>query len=162
LRGSLGDIQSDYEAAMKAKRAQEAGPAPVIEKSPRDAFRKVALGVPLDKTGRAKCATKELTNPYDLALEFKHRLAAGEGRLAIARSKGLPSVAVINNRLRLLDLIPEAVKHVRAGDLSANAAYGLALAPKDAQSAILESIMSKTLRTVEDIKRAGREARKAA
>jgi hypothetical protein len=97
-----------------------------------------------------------IQSPYDQALEFKQRIDDGETMATIA------TPALIRNRLQLLKLIPEAIEDVRDGRLSATAAYGVSLAPQAAQLAILDAIRSKKLHDVEAIKRAGREARKAA
>jgi ParB family chromosome partitioning protein len=100
-------------------------------------------------------------NPMEEAKAFSTLVEQGMTKNAIAAELGV-GVDRIQNRLNLLDLLPEVQRMVAVGTLSTSTASAIALSPHEHQLRIVREINNGTLRTVDQIRHAGQALRDAA
>jgi hypothetical protein len=96
------------------------------------------------------------------ARTFQALVDAGKSLADIVSEFGLASVSLVRQRLQLLDLHANYQSLVEKDEISVVAGWGIALAPKNRQSEIVEQIRAGKLSGAEDIKKAGRKLRDAA
>lgn len=101
-------------------------------------------------------------NPIEEARAFKTLLDSGYSVDQIVDELGLNSTAIVRQRLDLLDLNADIQRLVASGNLSVNMAWGVAQAPSQYQTRLLQDIGSGKLRTSDQVKHAGMALRDAA
>jgi hypothetical protein len=98
-------------------------------------------------------------NVMEQARVFRAKLDSGATADDLIAEFSLKSKSLVRQRLQLLDLAPDIQALVENGELSAIQSDGVALAPMDEQSSIVARIKGGDLKSVEEVKEAGRAAR---
>ena len=104
---------------------------------------------------------RKAMNPMEEARAFKSLLDADYTHDQIVTELGLPSTAIVRQRLVLLNLIPVVAKLVESGQLSVAMAFGVAQVSPDQQTKMVQAISAGRLKTSEQVRHAGIAIREA-
>lgn len=104
---------------------------------------------------------RKAMNPMEEARAFKSLLDAGYTVDQIVTELGLPSTAIVRQRLILLNLTPVVAKLVESGQLSVAMAFGVAQVSPEQQTKMVQAISAGRLKTSEQVRHAGIALREA-